>query len=407
MKQSVAVAHNVVLLGAVAAVTAYRVLVAEPAMERSDVQVQVAVQEETRESVAVSVDVIETVVPDDMELASEVGELPLWEIPNIPSAAEAYFAPDNTHLIAQTRDPDAKKTSLGTNGALTYTFSDTGTNIVRINDSGQDACSYFFPDNERVIFTSTRDHLDLPVGNWSSEPEYPKGAELYSAKLDGSDLQRLTNNEDYEAEVSVSPDGQWVVYGRNINGTQDLWRMRPDGSEQQQITFTDEWQEGAPFYMKDNETILYRAWKKADYGVVRPTPMTVFTIKHDGTDMRAHTDDTHMNWAPHPAPNGRHYVFVKVSEQHQGGTPRGPGNWDVYLGDLAGGEPVQLTTYSGFDGFPSVSPNGQKMAFARAMDGFMSGMRTMVMDVSSLGLGPDNYTPMDPSWGRPVDTGAP
>ena len=32
-------------------------------------------------------------------------ELPTWKIPNIPKAAEAYYAPDNLHVIAQTQDP--------------------------------------------------------------------------------------------------------------------------------------------------------------------------------------------------------------------------------------------------------------------------------------------------------------
>ena len=33
-------------------------------------------------------------------------ELPTWRIPNVPSSAEAYYAPDNYHVIAQTQDPD-------------------------------------------------------------------------------------------------------------------------------------------------------------------------------------------------------------------------------------------------------------------------------------------------------------
>ena len=52
-----------------------------------------------------------------------------------------------------------------------------------------------------------------------------------------------------------------------------------------------------------------------------------------------------------------------------------------------------MTFNEGFDGFPSLSPDGTKMLFARAMgDGFMSGLTTFVMDVSSLNLGPDNWT---------------
>ncbi len=46
-------------------------------------------------------------------------ELPTWRIPNVPSSAEAYYAPDNYHVIAQTQDPDAVRTPGRNSGALT------------------------------------------------------------------------------------------------------------------------------------------------------------------------------------------------------------------------------------------------------------------------------------------------
>ena len=310
-------------------------------------------------------------------------ELPTWKIPNIPQAAEAYYAPDNLHVIAQTQDSAALKREGRDSGALTYTFTDQGEDIRRINDRGQDACSYFFPDMKRLVWTSTKDNMDMPIGNWSDSTDYPQGAELYISDLEGGNIQRLTDNEYYEAEVSISPNGEWVVFGRQIDGKMDLWRMRPDGTDEQQITFTDDWQEGAPFYLPDNETILTRAWKRSEYGKIRPTPMTVFTVKHDASETIERTFDRDMNWAPYPAPDGRHYVFVRVVEEN---------NWEVFLGDLAGGEPVRLTYNDSFDGFPSVSPDGTKMLFARSEgENFMSGLYTYVMDVSSLNLGPENY----------------
>lgn len=326
--------------------------------------------------------------------AAEGTELPVWKIPNVPSSAEAYYAPDNLHVIAQTQDPQARKNSMGRSGSLTYTFTDQGTDIRRINDTGQDACSYFFPDMKRLIWTSTKDHLDMPVGNWSDQSDYPQGSELYTSDLNGKNVKRLTNNAYYEAEVSVSPDGKTVVFGRQINGKMDLWTMRPDGSAQTQITFTDDWQEGAPFFLPDNEHIMFRAWRRSEYGKVKPTPMTVFTIKKDGTEWRRYTFDRDMNWAPYPMSDGRHYVFVRIV---------GDNNWEIFLGDLAGGPPKRLTFYDGFDGFPSTSPNGKKMLFARATGpGFMMGMYTHVMDISSLGLGPDKYQPLNPKWGQPM-----
>jgi Tol biopolymer transport system component len=320
-------------------------------------------------------------------------ELPSYMVPNIPDSAEAYYGPDSRLLIAQTRDPAALKTLRGTDGALTYLFNDDGTGLRRINDRGQDGCSYIFPDGKRVAFTSTRDHLDMPVGNWSDENNYPKGAELYTADIDGRNLKRLTNNEYYEAEVAVSPDGQWIVFGRQVEGRMDLWVMKSDGTGERQVTRSDDWQEGAPFFMPDSEQIIYRAWRRSEYGKVRPTPMTIFTIRRDGTDWRRHTFDRGMNWHPFPAPDGRHYAFIRgVSER----------DWEVYLGDLAGGEPRRLTFKGGFNGMAHFSPDGKKMNWSRSTGaGFMSNIRVFVMDVSSLDLGAKNYVPFDPKWGQP------
>ncbi len=325
----------------------------------------------------------------------EGSELPVRQIPNIPEAAEAYYAPDNYHIIAQTQDPQALVSEARkSGGALTWIFTDDGEKMWRVGDRGQDACSYFFPDMKRVVFTSTRDNMDMPIGNWSDESEYPQGAELYIADLEGNIERRLTDNEWYEAEVSISPNGEWIVFGRQIEGKMDLWRIRPDGSEEEQLTFTDDYQEGAPFFLPDNRTILTRAWKRSQYGIVRPTPMTVFTVDAETKEVTQRTFDEDMNWAPYPTPDGKHYVFVRIVEGD---------NWEVFLGDLAGGEPKRLTFNKSFDGFPSVSPDGTKMLFTRSQGGgFMSNLYTYVMDISSLGVGPDGWTGEVPAIEEPM-----
>ncbi len=131
----------------------------------------------------------------DQAIPAEWGgkELPVRMIPNIPASAEAYYAPDNFHIIAQTKDPMAAQPEKGkVGGSLTFTYTDTGEELTRINDKGQDACSWFLPDGKGLIWTSTRDNLDMPAGNWSEETDYPQGAELYTSDLKGGNIKRLT-----------------------------------------------------------------------------------------------------------------------------------------------------------------------------------------------------------------------
>ncbi len=328
--------------------------------------------------------------PDAVSGASPEGpaidsskELPVRFIPNIPPAGEGYYAPDDYHFIAQARDPDAQTNGderIG--GALTYIFTDDGKLTRRINHRGQDACSYFFQDQERVIWTSTRDNMEMPLGDWASQDNYPQGAELYSSDLHGDDIVRLTNNQWYDAEVTVSPNNEWIVWARQIDGNINLWRMRSDGTDETQITFTEDWQPGAPFYLADNETIIFQAWRNSEYGKITPTPMTVFTIKSDGTELTQRTFNRDMQWGPAPAGDGRHYLFTRMIDGY---------NFELFLGDLGGDEPRRLTYNTGFDGMKSLSKDSSKMMFNRAAYKYDPTLYIHVMDLSSLNLGPEYF----------------
>ena len=308
-------------------------------------------------------------------------EMPVRQIPNMPPSGEAYYAPDNYHLIVQTMDPDAQHPEGRETGPLTYVYTDDGAVARRINDRGQDACSWVFPDQKRILWTSTRDRMDMPLGDWSDPNNYPQGAELYTSDMHGKDVQRLTDNEYYEAEVSISPDGQWITFVREIDGNINLWRMRPDGSDEQRITYTIDWQPGAPIYMADSETIMFQAWRSDSVGKDEPTPMTVFTINHDGSNLKQRTFDNGMYWGPAPIADGRHYLYTSIVEG---------GNYELFVGDLAGDDPVRLTWRTGFDGMKSISHDGQKMLFSRATDDGPE-LYVHVMDLSSLNMGAENF----------------
>jgi TolB protein len=298
-------------------------------------------------------------------------ELRAWKVPGLDDGAEFYFSPDGTRLIGNAK--------VGKDTVHhVYTIGIGGEGLLCINRAGEDACSFYFPNGKRLLFTSTRDHLDMPRGNYSNPFEYPQGAELYSCNVDGSDVKRLTNNTYYDAEASISPDGKWVLFTRQIDGKLDLWKMFPDGSRQTRITKTEDWQEGGAFFI-DNETIICRAWEMKNQAQ-RGMPMSIFTVKQDGSGRTRITTDEGTNWAPHPAPDGEHFVFVKVLPPH---------NYEVFLMSLKTGEQKRLTYNDAFDGFPVISPDGALLTFSSNRDA-RSGERSLrpyLMDVSSLTLG--------------------
>lgn len=293
----------------------------------------------------------------DKKVANE-GELPTWIIPGKPESAEAYYDPDS--------------------------YTDDSKSKWRANDRGQVACSYIMPDGKRIVYTSTRDNLDMPVGNGSNDSDFLQGAELYIADMDGSNVKRLTNNKVYDAEVSVSPDGSKIIFTRQIDEKLDLWMMNSDGTGEHQISFTDDWQEAHRFFLPDNKTITMRAWKRSESGE-RMTKMTVFTVNTETKEITPITTDAWMNWAPYPTLDGKHYVFVRPLVEN-------PRNWEVFLGSINGSAAIRLTYNDSFPGFPSVSPDGTKMLFTRSVGkGFMSDLYTYVMDISSLNVGPTSH----------------
>jgi len=299
-------------------------------------------------------------------------EFKIWKISNDLEGAEAYFSPDGKSMIF-----NAKTEQDST--FLVYTMNIDGTNLKRINDKGEDACSFYHPNGKELIWTSTRDNMDMPTGSYSKPNDYPQGAELYLSDLDGNNVKRLTNNKYYDAEVSISPDETKILFGRQIDGKMDLWVMDIDGNNEKQITFTEEWQEGGAFYMPDSKTILYRAWKISDQDK-RGMPMTIFTIEDDGTNLKQITHDDGTNWAPYPSADGKHFVFVRILPPH---------NFEIFLMNIENGQQTRLTYNDAFDGFPTISPDGKTLSFSssRAAKPGERKLELFLMDISSLNLG--------------------
>jgi Tol biopolymer transport system component/tetratricopeptide (TPR) repeat protein len=77
--------------------------------------------------------------------------------------------------------------------------------------------------------------------SWNNQAEY----RLFSALPDGKDRTQLLrlSNQEVSPLLASSPDGEWIAYSVRVhkgNKNNGLWKLKPDGSENQQIFRKDE-----------------------------------------------------------------------------------------------------------------------------------------------------------------------
>ena len=87
--------------------------------------------------------------------------------------------------------------------------------------------------------------------------------DLWTAKLDGSDVRRLTTAEGDETNPVFSPDGRWIAFAGNYDGNQDVYLVPAAGGEPRRLT----WHPGADAPMAftpDGKRVLFLSGR-ADY----------------------------------------------------------------------------------------------------------------------------------------------
>jgi Tol biopolymer transport system component len=280
--------------------------------------------------------------------------------------AEAYFSADDRHLILQSTHGEYGCDQI-------FTIPITGGDLRLVSTGmGRTTCAYFFPSGDKILYSSTHLHdpkcpppPDFSQGYvWALYPSY----DVFVADRDGGNLIQLTDTWRYDAEATISRDGQKVVFTSLRDGDLDIYSMDADGSNVRKLT--DELgYDGGPFYSHDGTKIVFRAYhpktdeERGEYlrlleqDQIRPSKLEIFVMDADGSNKRQLTENGAANFAPFFFPDGDRVIFV--SNMHD---PDGR-DFDLYAIDVDGTGLERITFHEEFDGFPMFNSDGTKIVW--------------------------------------------
>lgn len=284
--------------------------------------------------------------------------------------AEAYFSFDNKKLVCQITNPAL---NVSCDQIFFSEIADFTPKLVSTG-KGRTTCAYFLPGDSLVLYASTHggDTACPPKPASRADRKYVwalyNDFDIYVADLNGNIRKKLTNTPGYDAEATVSPQGDKIVFTSVRNGDIDLYVMNVDGSGLVQVTHELGYDGGA-FFSPDGKKLVFRASRPKtpeeinDYksllaeGLVTPSNMEIYTCNIDGSGMQQVTRLGGANWAPYFTPDQQKIIF---SSNHQ---TKGY-KFNLWMINTDGTGLEQVSFDNVFDAFPVFSRDGKQLVFS-------------------------------------------
>jgi dipeptidyl aminopeptidase/acylaminoacyl peptidase len=201
-----------------------------------------------------------------------------------------------------------------------------------------------------------------PDGRWIV---FIRLGDVFRARTDGSRVVQVTSGSVYHYSPSFTRSGQRILFSRPESSSRrssdetftqgDIYSVKIDGTDLQQLT-TGNVHDADPVMSPNGKIIAFVRSSVGRYP-------HVFTMRRNGTHIKDETPQRFRNWASEPAfsPSGRRIAFVTG---HPGGS-----NSDIYSMSPDGRDARRLTGRSGDPlggvSSPSWSPDGTRIVFQR------------------------------------------
>lgn len=183
-------------------------------------------------------------------------------------------------------------------GSAVYTLPAAGGDPTLITQESPSYWHGWSPDGKTLAYVAKRGegHFDI-----------------YTIGVDGGEETCVTGGEGHCDGPDYSPDGEWIWYNCERTVGAQIWKIRPDGSDAQQI-FEDDKVNWFPHPNPDNETILFLAYPTGTTGHPRDKAVQIKLMNKDGSNMKTllsfNGGQGTMN-VPNWSPDGKEFAYVR------------------------------------------------------------------------------------------------
>jgi Tol biopolymer transport system component len=248
----------------------------------------------------------------------------------------------------------------------------SATVVVSLVSGSSPANAGAFPGaNGKIAFTR------FPIGGTE---------QIFTMNPDGSNQKNISHTTTFEAFPNYSANGKQITYLSTMTGDQEIFKMDATGRLQTRLTINPKSSDLEPSWSPSGNKIAFRSRRKGND--------EIFVMNSDGTGVKRLTINPDVDTSPAWSPNGKKIAFTRFS---------GGDDSEIFVMNPDGTNQRQLTDNLNVDADPNWSPSGNKIAFTstRVTPSNPTG-DTEIFIMNPDGTNPQNLTQDDTGEAEPA-----